>query len=112
MPVLSIHTNVSVKNNNALLKEASAIISQALGKPETYVMIRISDNENICFAGNNDPLAYVELTSLGLSSDQTTALSETICSFIQQNLNIDPARIYIKFSAPERAMFGWNSGTF
>ncbi|MDX8404110.1 MAG: phenylpyruvate tautomerase MIF-related protein [Mariprofundaceae bacterium] len=112
MPILTIHANVTIDDRDSLLKKASAIVAEALSKPESYVMIRLSDNESMSFAGSTDPLAYVELKSLGLSSDKTTALSETICLFIEQNLNIDPARIYIEFSSPERAMFGWNRGTF
>lgn len=112
MPVLSIHTNVTINDNDGLLKKASSTVSTALGKPEGYVMIRLSDREVMSFAGNSDPLAYVELKSLGLSSDQTVSLSEIICEFIEQNLSIDPARIYIEFSSPERTMFGWNRRTF
>ena len=112
MPVLTVHTNIAIEEKAGLLKKASSIISEALGKPEGYVMIRLSDNEAMCFAGNSDPLAYVELKSLGLSSDQTASLSGIICAFIEENLSIEPARIYIEFASPERPMFGWNRGTF
>ena len=112
MPVLSLHTNIPVANKEPLLKQVSSVVSEALGKPEGYVMIRISDHESMSFAGTTEPLAYVELKSLGLEIDQTTSLSETICSFISENLNIEPARIYIEFASPEREMFGWNSSTF
>jgi len=112
MPVLSLHTNIAIKDKETLLKDASTMVSSALGKPEGYVMIRLSDNETMSFAGTTEPLAYVELKSLGLSSDQTNSLSVTICIFIEQQLGIDPARTYIEFASPERAMFGWNSGTF
>jgi len=112
MPVLSVHTNINIEEKSSLLKKASEEISLALDKPEGYVMIRLSDNETMCFAGTEEPLAYVELKSLGLSSHDTVVLSETVCAFIEQNLGIAPARTYIEFASPERAMFGWNSGTF
>jgi len=112
MPILSLHTNIDIADKESVLKDASTMVSSALGKPEGYVMIRISDNEAMSFAGNTEPLAYVELKSLGLSTDQTSSLSVTICIFIEQKLGIDPARTYIEFASPERAMFGWNSGTF
>jgi len=75
-------------------------------------MIRISDSDAMSFAGTTEPLAYVELKSLGLSSSQTAQLSDTLCSFIERKLGIAPARTYIEFASPERAMFGWNKGTF
>ncbi|HKI59562.1 MAG TPA: phenylpyruvate tautomerase MIF-related protein [Mariprofundaceae bacterium] len=112
MPILNIHTNLPIGDKEPLLKKASALVAEALAKPEGYVMIRISDHESMSFAGTTEPLAYVELKSIGLEIEQTTSLSETLCSFISENLGIEPARIYIEFAAPERGMFGWNSGTF
>lgn len=112
MPIMNLHTNISIGDKETLLKEASRMVSKALGKPEGYVMIRLSDNESMSFAGTAEPVAYVELKSLGLSTDQTTSLSVTICIFIEQQLGVSPARTYIEFASPERAMFGWNSGTF
>lgn len=112
MPVLNLHTNVPIGDKESLLKQTSSLIAEAIGKPEGYVMIRISDHEAMSFAGTTEPLACVELKSLGLETGQTPALSETICGFISEKLGIEPARIYIEFSSPERAMFGWNSGTF
>ncbi|MFC1567891.1 phenylpyruvate tautomerase MIF-related protein [Pseudomonadota bacterium] len=112
MPVLNIRTNVIMEEKHRFLKAASARIAAALGKPESYVMTMISDNQEMLFAGNNEPLAYVELKSLGLTTAQTTALSENICEFISTELEINPSRIYIEFASPEREMFGWNGGTF
>ena len=112
MPVLSIQTNVQVANKDAFLESASALVADALSKPESYVMVYLSDNQNMSFAGTRQPLAYVELKSLGLTSGQTADLSKYICNFLHQELSIDSARIYIEFSAPERIMFGWKGGTF
>ncbi len=112
MPVLNLHTNIPINDKEPLLKKASTLVAEALGKPEGYVMIRLSDHQPMSFAGTTEPLAFVELKSLGLTTDQTAPLSETICRFISENLNIEPARIYIEFASPERAMFGWNGGTF
>jgi len=112
MPILNLHTNISINDKEGLLLEASNEVAQALGKPEGYVMIRICDREAMSFAGTTEPLAYMELKSLGLETEQTAPLSETLCSFIAEKLAIEPARIYVEFASPERAMFGWNSGTF
>jgi len=112
MPVLSIQTNAEVANKEAFLKAASTLVADALSKPESYVMIHLSDSQTMSFAGTTDLLAYVELKSLGLTSGQTADLSKHICNFLNEELSIDASRIYIEFSAPERVMFGWNGGTF
>ena len=112
MPILSIQTNAEVANKETFLQAASVLVADALSKPESYVMIHLSDNQNMSFAGTTELLAYVELKSLGLTSGHTADLSKHICNFLHQELSIDAARIYIEFTAPERIMFGWNGGTF
>jgi len=112
MPVMLIRTNIDVESAAPFLQEASSTIAAALGKPEGYVMVQLSAGEQMLFAGSDAPLAYVELKSLGLQSSQTKALSQKICGLLESHFAIEPARIYIEFAAPERAMFGWNSGTF
>ncbi|NOR72338.1 MAG: hypothetical protein GQ467_00480 [Mariprofundaceae bacterium] len=112
MPVLNIRTNVIMDEKQRFLKAASARIATALGKPEGYVMVMVSDNQEMLFAGNHEPLAYIELKSLGLTAEQTSSLSENLCEFISSELEINPSHIYIEFASPEREMFGWNGGTF
>jgi len=112
VPVLSIQTNVKVEDVSHFLSQASVLVAEALSKPESYVMIHVSDEQTMSFAGTTKPLAYVELKSLGLTSGQTSHLSKQISDFLHQELAIDASRIYIEFSAPERIMFGWNGGTF
>ncbi|MDX8381965.1 MAG: phenylpyruvate tautomerase MIF-related protein [Ghiorsea sp.] len=112
MPVLSIQTNVVVEAKDAFLQKASSLVANALSKPESYVMIHVTDNQTMSFAGTTEPLAYVELKSLGLMEQQTKILSKKVSELLSQELHIEASRIYIEFSAPERAMFGWNGGTF
>jgi len=112
MPVLQITTNVSVDDADALAKQASSLVAEILGKPESYVMVNINGNAELIFAGTNDPCAHVMLKSLGLPESETRAYSEKLCTFFEQQLGVPPARTYIEFVNPERHMFGWNSGTF
>jgi len=112
MPCLLIHTNIKVTDKAAFLCRCSAAVANAVGKPESYVMVELSDNKTMLFAGSDAPLAFLELKSLGLSTAQTPDLSAALCSMIEAETGIDSARIYIEFAAPERAMFGFNGGTF
>jgi len=112
MPVLQITTNVTIDNADALAKQASSLVAEMLGKPESYVMANITGNADLIFAGTNDPCAHLMLKSLGLPESETKTYSEKLCSFIEQQLGVPPSRTYIEFINPERHMFGWNSGTF
>ena len=112
MPVLQITTNATINDTAALAKQASALVAEMLGKPESYVMVQINGNAGLIFAGSGDPCAHLMLKSLGLHESKTRTYSEQLCDFIEQQLGVPPGRTYIEFVSPERHMFGWNSGTF
>ncbi|MDQ6987070.1 MAG: phenylpyruvate tautomerase MIF-related protein [Mariprofundaceae bacterium] len=112
MPYLNIQTNVPVSDEAALLAEASAAVAAMLGKPENYVMVHIESGVALMFAGMDAPAAYLQLKSLALPEAKTADYSATLCDLMQQTLGIEAGRVYIEFSAPDRHMWGWNSGTF
>lgn len=113
MPLLSITTNISdTRSEQTLLRQASAEVAKMLGKPESYVMVKLEHNPHMLFAGSNAPLAYLELKSINLPAERTTELSQTLCSLMQATLAIDAERVYIEFANAERHMWGWNSVTF
>jgi phenylpyruvate tautomerase PptA (4-oxalocrotonate tautomerase family) len=114
VPYLSIQTNLilSSEQSRKILQKASQLVSQILGKPESYVMVAIQDASKMSFGGNTDPLAYLELKSLGLPENSTVDFSRSLCSLLHTELGIEPARIYIEFAGPERHMWGWDSETF
>lgn len=111
MPVLSIESNRPLLGDNSL-KIISSAIAQMLGKPENYVLVKYAHNPDMLFAGTNEALAFLELKSLGLPIDKTTAFSSALAALIQEELGVSSERVYIEFSSPERHMFGWNGGTF
>ena len=112
MPLLQINTNTAVADINQLASSASKLIAGILGKPESYIMVNIRENEVITFAGTNEPCAHLKLKSLGLNESETAIYSEKLCQFITQQLGISGSRIYIEFSSPESHMWGWDSRTF
>ena len=94
------------------MENATTMLSKMLGKPLQYIMVNIETNNNMMFAGNNKPLAYVELKSIGLPQNKTSVFSAELCSFLENEINVQKDRIYIEFSDARRNMFGWNGGTF
>ncbi|MDH5632822.1 MAG: phenylpyruvate tautomerase MIF-related protein [Gammaproteobacteria bacterium] len=114
MPYLSIQTNTGLNESDkpALLKQASALVAQALGKPEQYVMVAIEPQKPMCFAGTDAPCAYLELKSIGLPGSRTTELSAILAEFMESATGIDKGRIYTEFSDAPRAFWGWNGSTF
>ncbi len=114
MPYLQIQTNIDITPSQqaALLTSASKAVSQALGKPENYIMVALHPNTPMLFAGTDKPAAYLELKSIGLSAQDTPALSQTLCAFIEETLKIPKDRVYIEFINIEGAMWGWDGRTF
>ncbi len=75
-------------------------------------MVSLESNPSMLFAGSDAPLACLELKSLGLAEDRTTEYSRVLCEFIESELGIPQARIYIEFSNGQRHLWGWDSRTF
>ncbi len=113
MPLLRIQTNhkINAETRSGLLREASAMVAQILGKPERYVMLSLEFNPDMLFAGEDGPLAYLELKSVGLPSERTDEISAALCSMMEDTLDIPRERVYIEFADAERNLWGWNGGT-
>jgi len=112
MPLLSIRTNISLSDRSSLASLASKTTANALGKPESYVMVAVEDQLTMLFAGSDEPTAYLELKSISLPESETKTLSSALCQLINEQLDIEKNRIYIEFSNAERHMWGWNGSTF
>ena len=112
MPLLEISTNIPVDSCQQLAERASELTAVMLGKPESYVMVKVLAEQTLIFAGSDEPAAHLKLKSLGLAESKTTDFSTMLCTFINKELAISSARIYIEFSSPERHMWGWDNRTF
>ncbi len=114
MPYLKIQTNRSVgkERHAGLLRKASETVGDALGKPERYIMVALEGGAPMLFAGSDAPVAYLELKSIGLPESKTATLSTALCNLVEDELDIPRDRIYIEFADAQRAMWGWNGGTF
>ncbi|PKQ14552.1 MAG: hypothetical protein CVT68_11310, partial [Actinobacteria bacterium HGW-Actinobacteria-8] len=40
------------------------------------------------------------------------AIAAGLCGFVEEALEVPPARVYIEMAAPDPALFGWNGSTF
>ena len=114
MPYLKIQSNLplSKKAERSILKDASALVAQELGKPEEFVMIAVQPDTPMLFSGTDDPVAFLELKSIGLPVKKTKQLSKALCGLINQHLGIRPERVYVKFIDVRRGMWGWKGDTF
>ena len=114
MPYLKIQTNLPLgkKAERAILKNASALVAELLEKPEGFVMIALQPDTPMLFAGSDDPVAFLELKSVGLPARKTKDLSQALCQLIEGHLGIPRDRVYVKFIDVKGAMWGWKGDTF
>lgn len=114
MPFLRIQTNHPLTGADArsLAGSASTLVAEQLGKPERYVMTSVETNPAMQFGGNDAPLAYLELKSIGLPESATADISKALCELVTSATGIASDRIYIEFTDAPRKMWGWNGGTF
>ena len=114
MPYLLIRTNQNVTEaaTATLLTRASREVAGLLGKSERYVMVSLEQGQPMLFGGSADPLAYLELKSIGLPGGETARLSAALCDLLGQELGVPRDRIYIEFSNASGPLLGWNGATF
>ncbi|HAO24153.1 MULTISPECIES: phenylpyruvate tautomerase MIF-related protein [unclassified Methylophaga] len=111
MPYLNIVTNQPINDEAALLKVASKTVAQASGKPESYVMIAVESKTAMSFGGSTEPAAILDYRSLGLPSDRK-ALSDALCTMIEEQIGVSGSRTYISMTDSERQNWGWDHSTF
>lgn len=114
MPLLKITSSkpFPAGERQQVLGQLSEAVARMLDKPESYVMVIFEHNEEMMLGGTDEPLAYLELKSIGLPESATTDISKYLCALVESILGIPGNRVYIEFSDIPRIMWGWNSKTF
>ena len=59
MPLLSVKTNVAVKDAKQLLDLLTDAIADGTGKPKGYVSVIIEDEKTMAFGGTTEPCAMI-----------------------------------------------------
>lgn len=114
MPYLKLTTNIAIdkEQSTKLLSQFSQLLAKETGKPERYVMVELTGGKDMLFGGGNEPLAFVECKSIGLSAQQAKSLSASISQLLASNLQLPAERVYIEFSNCTANLWGWNGSTF
>lgn len=111
---------IQTKVNTKLPKEKERILKSKLGKAislipgksENWLMLTFEDDCRMYFKGDDSqPMAFVEVKIYGKSNEGVyRKLTAAITEIYQQELGIDPSRIYVKYE--ETDYWGWNGNNF
>ncbi|XP_008276522.1 macrophage migration inhibitory factor [Stegastes partitus] len=114
MPIFEVNTNVARSAvPAALLSEATAELTKALGKPSQYIAVHVNSDQNMTFGGKADPCALCSLKSIGkISGAENKVYTQLLCGLLQKHLGVSPDRVYIVFIDLSAPMVGWNNATF
>jgi phenylpyruvate tautomerase len=112
MPCLELTTNIRVQHKSALMRSLSDCVCTGLCKAETYMMVIINDEVPMFFGGNEEPVAHVSLSALGLKDDLIRKLAGELTELIQTQAGIESQRIYIVFRDADPGKWAWDGRTF
>ena len=96
MPFINVKTNIPVSENaqEALKTRLGQAIEAIPGKSEAWLMVGVEPECALWFQG----------------TDAYDALTARVCELLDAVLDIDPARVYVKYA--ETPNWGWNGGNF
>ncbi|XP_076030185.1 macrophage migration inhibitory factor-like [Oratosquilla oratoria] len=114
MPYFHLSTNLpKEKIPDSCLSDLSKIVSESLGKPETFVSVHIAPDQMLMFGGSTDPCGMAVLISIGkLGIEENKQHSAKLSDYIEKNLGIPKNRMYINFVDKERGDVGFGGSTF
>ena len=114
MPLLKLETTVALSEDirKGLLASLSKTVAGAIGKPEQYVMVTISQAA-MMMSGKTGDAAFVDVRSIGgLSGEVNRKLSQQVCKLLSDSLGIPGDRVYLNFTNVDAGNWGWNASTF
>ena len=112
MPFINTNTNTEIsKEQEITLKEKLGKAIEILGKSEGWLMLSFEDKCSMYFKGESKPIAFVDISVFGSSSDsQCEKMTKEVCSIFKEVLGISPDCVYVKYSGSSQ--WGWNNMNF
>ncbi len=111
-----IDSKVSVKTTPEQRTELKERLGQAItlipGKSENWLMIDLSDDQDMYFGGDNsEPIAFISVNIYG-DPDRAAfgRFTAELTKIYGEVLGISPDHIYVKYATTHD--WGWNGGNF
>ncbi len=110
-----IHTQTALPLSDETQKALTLDLGQAvqaLGKSESWLMLRFEDNCRMAFGGKADPQAcFIGISLYGRpAASQLEDMTERVTACVTKRTGIPPEKIYIRYLPTDA--WGWNGGNF
>ena len=116
MPFLNLQSNLTISSaqKQSILPRARSLLAQQLEKSEAFCMVSFAPPSEILFGENESQEAalFANLKSLGITTEQTAALTKSLGALIQEELSIPTDRFYLCCEDIPRGLWGWNDKVF
>ena len=115
MPLIRLQTSAALDDGQTaeLMRDLSAAVAGALGKPESYMMVVVDGGASMLFAAADAPAAFADVRSVGgISPDQARAISARVSEILSQKAGVSADRTYLNFTGVPGAMWGFGTRTF
>ncbi len=113
MPMIEAKVSMSLpaEKRDVLKADFGKAIS-ILGKPESYLMINLVDNQDLYFGGKKlDKGAYVDVKVLGnVDSGASSKMTAELCRILEAELGIPGDAVYVSYWGTSN--WGWNGSNF
>jgi len=113
MPILDLVFNTQIDNPKEVILELSQLGAKLFQKPESYMLVFVTYNENLVFGGTFKPAFFLRIDCLDqINPTLNKEYSLEFSRYIEEKLKIPKDRGYIAFCDPGRAYVGYNGTTF
>ena len=113
MPMIEAKVTMQLPSEKRdILKSEFGKAVSIIGKPESYLMINLIDNQDLYFGGNKlDKGAYVEVKVLGsVDGEASDKMTAKVCEILEKELGIPGNAVYVTYHPVKD--WGWNGSNF
>ncbi len=110
-----IDCKITTKLRDGQKEELKSAFGRAISnmhKPESYLMVGISDGYDLWFAGQKlSNGAFVDVRAFGsVNASDCRAMTAAICDILSRVADVDPSGVYVTYGG--YADWGWNGDNF
>ncbi|KAJ0393568.1 hypothetical protein ATCC90586_007027 [Pythium insidiosum] len=114
MPFVKVSTNVARASVNAdsTLKALSKSLSEALDRPEPYVMVQLELGQDMLMAGSTEPCAFIHIRSIGkIDTERNPKTVAALTATVATALHVPADRIFVNLDDIAPNNWGHNGNT-
>ncbi|ETK73248.1 hypothetical protein F441_20227 [Phytophthora nicotianae CJ01A1] len=114
MPFVHVTSNVPKSNVDVptALRALSKALSEALGKPEAYVMVQLDLDTPMIFQASDAPCAFIQIRSIGrIGPDLNPKTAASLTTMAAEALKIPADRIFLNLDDVDAANWAMAGNT-